>query len=128
MTQYEERRQAQIDKAEAARHKTDWVKHTINLRSGCDLDKKFKECGNKAHLVRETFKRMRELGHEVAYLRQENKQLMENIAKLQAVITEQGEEHKQQAAKMHPDQQTLDGKPKPTALEQWAELQKQLHD
>lgn len=110
MTQYEDRRQARIDKAEAARHKTGWVKHTINLQSGTDLDLKFKECGNKSHLVRKSFKRLRELSHEVAYLREENQQLMSNIAKLQAVITDQGEENKQQVAKMHPNQTRLEVK------------------
>ena len=128
MTQHEDRIQARIDKAEAARHKTGWVKHTINLQYGSELDLKFKECGNKSHLVRESFKRLRELSHEVTYLRSENQQLMSNIAKLQAVITEQGEENKQQVAKMHPHQQTLDGNPKPTALQQWAEMQKELHE
>ena len=103
MTQYEERRQAQIDKATAARHKTEWVKHTINLRTGSDLDMRFKQCGNKAHLVRETFKRMRELSHEVAYLREENQQLMSNIAKLQAVITDGFQE-----AAAHPNQSRLE--------------------
>ena len=99
MTQHEDRIQARIARAEAARHKTPWVKHTINLRSGSELDRKFKECGNRAQLVRETFKRMRELSHEVAYLREENQQLMSNIAKLQAVITDGFQE-----AASHPNQ------------------------
>lgn len=99
MTQYEDRIQARIDRAEAARHKGKWVKHTINLQSGTDLDLKFKECGNKSHLVRESFKRLRELSHEVAYLREENQQLMSNIAKLQTVITDGFQE-----AASHPNQ------------------------
>lgn len=103
MTQYEDRIQARIDKAEAARHKAAWVKHTINLQSGTDLDLKFKECGNKSHLVRESFKRLRELSHEVAYLREENQQLMSNIAKLQAVITDGFQE-----AASHPNQSRLE--------------------
>lgn len=103
MTQHEDRIQARIDKAVAARNKTEWVKHTINLRTGSELDMKFKQCGNKAHLVRETFKRLRELSHEVAYLREENQQLMSNIAKLQAVITDGFQE-----AASHPNQSRLE--------------------
>lgn len=103
MTQHEDRIQARIDKAEAARHKTGWVKHTINLRKGSNLDRKFKESGNKAHLVRETFKRMNELSLEVSILQHENMQLMQNIAKLQAVITDGFQE-----AAAHPNQSQLD--------------------
>lgn len=103
MTQYEDRIQARIDKAEAARHKTGWVKHTINLQYGSDLDMKFKQCGNKSHLVRETFKRLRELINEITYLREENQQLMSNIAKLQTVITDGFEE-----AASHPNQSRLE--------------------
>lgn len=99
MTQFEDRRQQRIDKATAARNQSDWVKHTINLRSGSELDIRFKECGNKAHLVRESFKRLRELHNEVAYLRQENQALMSNIAKLQTVITDGFE-----SAAAHPNQ------------------------
>lgn len=37
-------------------------------------------------------------------------------------------EKEQQEAKMHPDQTTLTSDPKPTALEQWANMQKELHE
>lgn len=124
MTQFEDRRQQRIDRATAARNKDDWVKHTINLRKGSNLDNRFKECGNKSHLVRETFKRFIELKHEIDHLREENTIMRENIAKLQARLVED----EVQEAKMHPKQQTLDGKPKPTALQQWADMQKELHE
>tara|TARA_R100001594_G_scaffold86755_1_gene121165 strand:+ start:1261 stop:1587 length:327 start_codon:yes stop_codon:yes gene_type:complete len=103
MTQHEDRIQARIDRAVAAKHRAEWVKHTINLQSGTELDRKFKECGNKSHLVRESFKRLRELSHEVTYLRQENQQLMANIAKLQVVITDGFDTR----AAAHPNQMKL---------------------
>ena len=124
MTQFEDRRQQRIDRATADRNKADWVKHTINLRKGSNLDTRFKESGNKSFLVRETFKRFIELGAEVRILREENEIMRENIAKLQARLVED----EVVEAKMHPNQSTLDGNPKPTALQQWADIQKELHE
>jgi uncharacterized membrane protein len=61
-----------------------WVKHTINLIYGSDLDMKFKISPNKSHMVRHVFKRADELRMEVLNLHEENQQMRENIAKLQA--------------------------------------------
>ena len=124
MTQFEERRQQQIDKATAKANQSEWVKHTINLRKGTTLNERMQECGNKSHLVRETFKRFIELKHEIDHLREENTIMRKNIAKLQARLAED----EVQEAKMHPNQSTLDGKPKPTALQQWEDMQKELHE
>lgn len=124
MTQYEDRQQQRIDRATAKRNQSDWVKHTINLRKGSNLDMRFKECGNKSHLVRRTFQAVFELKHELDHLREENTIMRQNIAKLQARLVED----EVQEAKMHPEQQTLDGNPKPTELQQWADMQKELHE
>ncbi len=61
-----------------------WVKHTINLIYGSDLDMKFKISPNKSHMVRHVFKRANELRMEVLNLQEENQLMRENIAKLQA--------------------------------------------
>lgn len=127
MTQYEDRIQQRHDKAIAKRARESegqWVKHTINLRKDTTLNQRFQECGNKSHLVRETFKRFIELKHEIDCLREDNTIMRQNIAKLQARLVED----QVQEAKMHPEQQTLDGQPKPTALQQWADMQKELHE
>jgi regulator of replication initiation timing len=124
MTQHEDRIQQRMDKATAKRHQGEWVKHTINLRKGTTLNTRMQECGNKSHLVRETFKRFLELKHEIDHLREENTIMRENIAKLQARLVED----EVVEAKMHPDQSTLDGKPKPTALEQWRQIQMEEYE
>lgn len=84
MTQFEDRIQARHDKALAKRNQGEWVKHTINLRKGTQLNTRMIECGNKSHLVRETFKRFIECKHEIDQLREENTIMRQNIAKLQA--------------------------------------------
>lgn len=66
-----------------------WVKHTINLRYGTDLDMKFKMSPNKSHMVRHVFQRVRELSEEVQMLREENQSMLEGIAKLQARLVEE---------------------------------------
>lgn len=103
MTQYEERRQQRIDRATAKRNQGDWVKHTINLRKGTTLNQRMQECGNKSHLVRETFKRFIELKHEIDHLREENTIMRENIAKLQARLVEDEDK-----VIMHPGQTTFE--------------------
>jgi len=127
MTQFEDRRQQRIDRAQADRGKEEWVKHTINLRKGSSLDLKFKECGNKSHLVRQTFRMAAENHNALMHYREENDIMRANIAKLQARLVE-AEKNDVQEAKMHPNQATLDGEPKPTALQQWAEMQKEMHE
>lgn len=64
-----------------------WVKHTINLVYGSDLDMKFKISPNKSHMVRHVFRRAEELRMEVLNLLEENQQMKENIAKLQARLS-----------------------------------------
>ena len=64
-----------------------WVKHTINLVYGSDLDMKFKISPNKSHMVRHVFQRAAELRMEVLNLIDENQQMKENIAKLQARLS-----------------------------------------
>ena len=64
-----------------------WVKHTINLIYGSDLDMKFKISPNKSHMVRHVFQRAAELRIEVLNLIDENQQMKENIAKLQARLS-----------------------------------------
>jgi len=64
-----------------------WVKHTINLVYGSDLDMKFKISPNKSHMVRHVFQRANELRMEVLNLIEENQQMKENIAKLQARLS-----------------------------------------
>ena len=64
-----------------------WVKHTINLIYGSDLDMKFKISPNKSHMVRHVFQRAAELRMEVLNLIDENQQMKENIAKLQARLS-----------------------------------------
>tara|TARA_Y100000592_G_C5454384_1_gene310525 strand:- start:1141 stop:1461 length:321 start_codon:yes stop_codon:yes gene_type:complete len=103
MTQFEDRRQQRIDRATAKRHNEEWVKHTINLRKGTPLDLQFQECGNKSHLVRETFKQYRELQTAINHYREENQIMRENIAKLQARLVEDQEE-----VIMHPGQTTFE--------------------
>ena len=91
MTQYEERRQQQIDRATAKRAREaqgDWVKHTINLRKKTRLNEIMESSGNKSHFVREMFKQMNSYRADAEALATSEKQLMENIAKLQLVITE----------------------------------------
>jgi len=61
-----------------------WVKHTINLVYGSDLDMKFKISPNKSHMVRHVFQRADELRIELLNLIEENQQLKEGVAKLQA--------------------------------------------
>ena len=61
-----------------------WVKHTINLRYGSDLDMKFKISPNKSHMVRHVFQKMEQYRMEVLNLVEENLVMKENIAKLQA--------------------------------------------
>ena len=68
-----------------AAHK--WEKHTINLIYGSDLDMKFKISPNKSHMVRHVFQRANELRMEVLNLIDENQQMKENIAKLQARLS-----------------------------------------
>ena len=105
MTQFEDRRQQQIDKATAKRYRGEWVKHTINLRKGTTLNQRMQECGNKSHLVRETFKRFIELKHEIDHLREENTIMRQNIAKLQARLVED-----EDGVIMHPGQTTFEVK------------------
>ena len=64
-----------------------WAKHTINLIYGSDLDMKFKISPNKSHMVRHVFQRAAELRMEVLNLIDENQQMKENIAKLQARLS-----------------------------------------
>ena len=64
-----------------------WAKHTINLIYGSDLDMKFKISPNKSHMVRHVFQRAAELRIEVLNLIDENQQMKENIAKLQARLS-----------------------------------------
>jgi regulator of replication initiation timing len=64
-----------------------WEKHTINLIYGSDLDMKFKISPNKSHMVRHVFQRANELRMEVLNLIDENQQMKENIAKLQARLS-----------------------------------------
>jgi len=64
-----------------------WVKHTINLVYGSELDMKFKKSTNKSAMVRFTFTRANELYCEAEVLRDENKELRQNIAKLQARLS-----------------------------------------
>lgn len=61
-----------------------WVKHTINLVYGSDLDMKFKISPNKSHMVRHVFQRAAQLRLEVLDLSEEIQYLKEGIAKLQA--------------------------------------------
>lgn len=100
MTQLDERRQRQMDKAMAKKHLTPWVKHTINLRKGSELDMKFQISPNKSHMVRHVFQRVSELSREVEMLRVDNQKLLSNIAKLQTVITE--------SYTLHPNQTTFE--------------------
>ena len=107
MSQYEDRIQARHDKAAAKRAREsqgEWVKHTINLRKGTTLNQRMQECGNKSHLVRETFKRFIELKHEIDHLREENAIMRQNIAKLQARLVEDYDE----GVIMHPGQTTFE--------------------
>ena len=64
-----------------------WAKHTINLIYGSDLDMKFKISPTKSHMVRHVFQRAAELRIEVLNLIDENQQMKENIAKLQARLS-----------------------------------------
>lgn len=127
MTQYEERRQQQIDRATAKRAREaqgDWVKHTINLRKKTRLNEIMETCGNKSHFVRNTFQRMMEMKNEVDYLKENNQELRANIVKLQAVITEQGE-----AAKEEEEPKLDEEEPrKKSAMEQWADIQKGIYE
>jgi|TARA_R110002020_G_scaffold254392_1_gene468091 regulator of replication initiation timing len=66
-----------------------WVKHTINLRYGSDLDMKFKISPNKSHMVRHVFQRAADLRMEVLNLVEENQIMKENISKLQARLMEE---------------------------------------
>ena len=84
MTQKEDRRQAQIDKGTAKANHTGWVKHTINLKYGSDLDMKFKMSPNKSHMVRHVFTRHEQMYAEIQSLLEENRSQREGIAKLQA--------------------------------------------
>ena len=68
-----------------------WVKHTINLRYGSDLDMKFKLSANKSHMVRHIFQRATDLRMEVLNLVEENQIMKENISKLQARLMEEEE-------------------------------------
>ena len=67
------------------------VKHTINLRYGSDLDMKFKISPNKSHMVRHVFQRANDLRMEVLNLIEENQDMKNNIAKLQARLMEEEE-------------------------------------
>jgi len=128
MTQYEERRQKQIDRATAKRARDsegDWVKHTINLRKKTHLNEIMESCGNKSHFVRNTFKRLLEMKNEVDYLKENNQQLRANIMKLQAVITEQGESAKQEEPEDEVDEIAPTTK---SAMEQWADIQKGIYE
>jgi regulator of replication initiation timing len=64
-----------------------WVKHTINLRYGSDLDMKFKISPNKSHMVRHVFQRAADLRVEVLNLVEENQIMKENISKLRARLS-----------------------------------------
>tara|TARA_Y100001973_G_C5181020_1_gene324891 strand:- start:656 stop:985 length:330 start_codon:yes stop_codon:yes gene_type:complete len=100
MTQYTDRRQQRIDRAIAKSNQSEWVKHTINLRKGTSLNQRMEECGNKSHLVREAFKRLKACKIELDDLREENTHLRQNIAKLQARLFEEDEDR----VIMHPGQ------------------------
>ena len=130
MTQYEERRQQQIDRATAKRAREaqgDWVKHTINLRKKTRLNEIMETCGNKSHFVRNTFERMMEMKNEVNYLKENNQKLRANIMKLQAVITEQGEAAI--AAETAAELVAAEEEPRQmSAMEQWAQIQKGIYD
>jgi uncharacterized cupredoxin-like copper-binding protein len=109
MTQREDRRQAQIDRGTAKRNKTEWVKHTINLRYGSDLDMKFKMSPNKSHMVRHVFNRVTEMHEEIKLLRDENQQMKENIAKFQARLQSTSiSEHDIRSVQLEPGQTTLE--------------------
>ena len=127
MTQYEERRQQQIDRATAKRAREaqgDWVKHTINLRKDTRLNEIMESCGNKSHFVRETYRMGLENLNALVHYREENQKLRENIMKLQAVITEQGEASKQEE---EPKLEEEEPRQK-SAMEQWADIQKGIYE
>ena len=127
MTQYEERRQQQIDRATAKRAREaqgDWVKHTINLRKDTRLNEIMESCGNKSHFVRETYRMGLENFNALVHYREENQKLRENIMKLQAVITEQGEASKQEE---EPKLEEEEPRQK-SAMEQWADIQKGIYE
>lgn len=96
-----------------------WVKHTINLVHGSDLDMKFKMSANKAHMVRHVFKRAAELREEVLMLREENQVMLENIAKFQARLNETPE------MELHEGQTTFQVE---TENEKWIREQKELNE
>ena len=134
MTQFEERRQQQIDRATAKRARDsqgDWVKHTINLRKKTRLNEIMESCGNKSHFVREMFKQMNSYRADAEALATSEKQLMENIAKLQLVITESFTQEKKVALveELMDEEEEIDDIAPPTksAMEQWADIQKGIY-
>ena len=135
MTQYEERRQQQIDRATAKRAREaqgDWVKHTINLRKNTRLNEIMESCGNKSHFVREMFKKMNSYRADAELLALSEKQLMENISKLQLVITESFTQKQKLdlVDELIDEEEEIDDiePPKKSALEQWADIQKGIYE
>ena len=109
MTQQEDRRQAQIDKGTAKANHPGWVKHTINLKYGSDLDMKFKMSPNKSHMVRHVFNRVNEMHAEIQLLREENQSMQEGVAKLQARLESTPiSEHDIRSVQLEPGQTTFE--------------------
>lgn len=90
--QIDERRQNRHDRAIANARKTPWKKHTINLREGSELDEMFSNSANKSNMVRHVFAKHKELVPKYEELLQENKDLRNNIMKLQKIISGDEEE------------------------------------
>ena len=135
MTQFEERRQQQIDRATAKRARDsqgDWVKHTINLRKKTRLNEIMESCGNKSHFVREMFKQMNSFKAESEALATSEKQLMEKIAKLEMVITESFTQKQKLDLidELIDEEEEIDDIAPPTksAMEQWADIQKGIYE
>ena len=100
-----------------------WEKHTINLIYGSDLDMKFKISPNKSHMVRHVFQRAAELRMEVLNLIDENQQMKENIAKLQARLSgDRTDEDAIREMELSPGQTTFKVE---SANEKWMREQKE---
>ena len=100
-----------------------WEKHTINLIYGSDLDMKFKISPNKSHMVRHVFQRANELRMEVLNLIDENQQMKENIAKLQARLSgERTNDDVIRETELHLGQTTFEME---SANEKWIREQKE---
>ena len=155
MTQFEERRQQQIDSATATRARDsqgDWVKHTLNLRHKTRLNEIMESCGNKSHFVREMFRQMNYFQAKVEELEASEKRLRdsrnklqelvieysqkidsleEKIAKLEMVITESFTQEKKVALVeelMDEEEEIYDiAPPTKSAMEQWADIQKGIY-